>query len=125
VSFRLRDTLLVNYKSVQMTARHQKQDFGQESSLLIDNSKESINKANKFSASQEYSRFGWRWKDLGLLTVVLLLQGGALCVESFLYPLLPEVALEKGLTQAYIGVVFSAYEVGRFLTSAAVGSLVS
>jgi len=108
-----------------MTARYQKQDSSQESSLLIDNSEESINKANEFSKSQEYSKFGWRWKDLGLLTVVLLLQGGALGVETFLYPLFPEVALKKGLTQTYIGVVFSAYEVGRFLTSAVVGSLVS
>jgi len=108
-----------------MTARYQKQDSSQESSLLIDNSKESIKNPNEFSRIQEYSRFGWRWKDLGLLTVVLLLQGGAVCVESFLYPLFPEVALKKGLTQTYIGVVFSAYEVGRFITSAAVGSLVS
>jgi len=107
-----------------MTARYQKQDSSQELSLLIDNSEESTNKANEYSKSQEYSRFGWRWKDLGLLVVIMLLQGGAVCVESFLYPLLPEVALKKGLTQTYIGVVFSAYEVGRFLMSAAVGTLV-
>ncbi|KAF6027624.1 SLC18B1 [Bugula neritina] len=108
-----------------MNARYQKHDSSQESSLLIEKSENTIKKLKEFSASQEYSGFGWRWKDLGLLIVVLLLQGGAVCVESFLYPLLPEVALKIGLTQTYIGVVFSAYEVGRFLTSAAVGSLVS
>jgi len=105
-----------------MTARYNQQDS---KSLLKDNLEESINKSNQYLKNQENSGFGWRWKDLGLLTVVLLLQGGALGVETFLYPLVPEVALEKGLTQTYIGVVFSAYEVGRFITSAAVGSLVS
>jgi len=46
-------TLVLDYNLVQITARYRKQV-----------SEHTIKKSNEYSESQEYSRFGWRWKDL-------------------------------------------------------------
>jgi len=67
----------------------------------------------------------WKWKHVGLLILVVLTQGLVLSADSFLYPFFPEIALAKGLSKTYIGIVFSAYELARFATSPIAGSLVS
>lgn len=66
----------------------------------------------------------WNRRDMSLLVLVVLAQGGSVCSDSFLYPFFPEEALRRGLTQTYIGVVFSSYEMARFVTSPIAGSLV-
>jgi len=108
-----------------MTPEYSKQDSSQELSPLIDNSGENLKGSYKHSQSQENLRLCGKWKEFGLLTVVVLLQGVVVCSESFLYPFFPEEAIKRGLTQTHIGIVFSAYELGRFLTAGIAGSLVS
>ncbi|KAF6021974.1 hypothetical protein EB796_019723 [Bugula neritina] len=42
-------------------------------------------------------RAEWLWKEFSILAVVLLIQGGAVCADSFLYPFFPEEARKRGL----------------------------
>jgi len=104
-----------------MTSEYYEHDCSQELSPFIDSSEESLKDSSEHSKYQANSK----WKDFGLLTVVVLLQGAVVCSESFLYPFFPEEAVKRGLTQTHIGIVFSAYELGRFLTAGIAGSLVS
>jgi len=67
----------------------------------------------------------WKWKHMGLLLLVVLTQALVLSADTFLYPFFPEIALAKGISRTYIGIVFSAYELARFATSPIAGSLVS
>lgn len=59
------------------------------------------------------------------LLALLALQFCHLTTDSFLIPFYPSEAFRKGLTQAQIGVVYSAYELTRFLSAPIFGSLVS
>ncbi|KAF6035980.1 hypothetical protein EB796_005712 [Bugula neritina] len=62
---------------------------------------------------------------MGLLLLVVLTQALVLSADTFLYPFFPEIALAKGISRTYIGIVFSAYKLARFATSPIAGSLVS
>jgi len=87
----------------------------EESKLLDDDDSEKKIKEDKT----------WKRKHVGLLLLVVLTQALVLSADTFLYPFFPGIALAKGLSRTYIGIVFSAYELARFATSPIAGSLVS
>jgi len=72
-----------------------------------------------------HQKTGYRWKEIALFLVVLCMQCGTTISESFMLPFFPIEADKRHLTQTHTGIVFSAYEVARFLTSPIAGSLVS
>lgn len=59
-----------------------------------------------------------------LLFIILLLQFFSLCADTFIYPFFPYVSAKRGLTHTEVGLVFSAYDLPRFITSPIFGSLV-
>ncbi|KAF6041445.1 hypothetical protein EB796_000243 [Bugula neritina] len=65
------------------------------------------------------------WKERLLVVRVLTVQFIALCTDTFLYPFFPQEATAKGLTPTHIGIVFSSFELARFVSSLATGCLVS
>jgi len=90
-----------------------------ENEVLLEDSK------NQEKAENTGQKTGFRWKEIALFLVVLCMQCGTAISESFMFPFFPIEADKRQLTQTHIGLVFSAYEVGRFLTSPIAGSLVS
>jgi len=64
------------------------------------------------------------WKERLLMVVVLTIQFVARCTDTFLYPFFPQEATAKGLTPTHIGIVFSSFELSRFLTFFTIGYLV-
>ena len=63
-------------------------------------------------------------KQIGLVFIVLFGQFCALCLDTFIFPFFPVIATKKGLTEFHFGLVYSAYEFARFITSPIYGSLV-
>jgi len=60
-----------------------------------------------------------------LLVVVLLFsQFVAQCTDTFLFPFFPYKAKNKGLNEIDIGIVFSSFELARFVTAPVLGYLV-
>lgn len=59
------------------------------------------------------------------LIALLCLQFCHLTTDSFLIPFYPQEAYSKGLGQFHVGVVYSAYELARFLSAPIFGSVVS
>ncbi|KAF6022350.1 hypothetical protein EB796_019338 [Bugula neritina] len=61
-----------------------------------------------------------------LLVVVLLFsQFVAQCTDTFLFPFFPYKAKNKGLNEIDIGIVFSSFELARFVTAPVLGYLLS
>ena len=63
-------------------------------------------------------------KQISLVLIVMISQFCALCPDTFIFPFFPVVATEKGLTEFHFGLVYSAYELARFIMSPVYGSLV-
>ena len=60
-----------------------------------------------------------------MLVSLLSLQFCVLATDTFIIPFFPAVAHEKGLTEIHIGVIYSAYEMTRFIMSPVYGTKVS
>ena len=65
-----------------------------------------------------------RWKQRGMLAVVLILILCVLIPETAIYPFFPDMAKVKGLSSTQIGIVFAAFDISRFIASPIFGSLV-
>jgi len=60
-----------------------------------------------------------------LFASILSAQFVSICQDTFLFPFFPQEANKKGLNSIHIGLIFSCFEVSRFISSLAVGYLVS
>ena len=60
-----------------------------------------------------------------IVFMILSLQFLALCSDTVIYPFFPKVAYDRGISNTNIGVVFSSYDLARFVASPIFGSLVS
>lgn len=60
-----------------------------------------------------------------LLASILAVQFFSFCADTIIYPFFPNIAVRKGLTNADIGLVFSAFDFPRFVSFPIFGSLVS
>ena len=64
-------------------------------------------------------------QELALTLTLFGVQFLALCSDGIIFPFYPNVAVERGISNVLVGVVFSAYDITRFLSSPIFGSLVS
>ena len=77
---------------------------------------------SKDEADKQYPSIG---RQRVMLCTVLLLQFCSLCADTIIFPFFPLVAKEKGLTSTHVGIVFTSFDLSRFLFSPIFGSLVS
>ena len=78
--------------------------------------------ASSDAADKQYLSIG---KQRVMLCTILLLQFCSLCADTIIFPFFPLVAKEKGLTSTHVGIVFTSFDLSRFLFSPIFGSLVS
>ena len=64
-------------------------------------------------------------KMVAIVIVTLFIQFWALCSDSVITVFFGNVARSKGLSYSQIGIVFSSYDLARFISSPLAGSLVS
>ena len=64
-------------------------------------------------------------RRLGILFTSLSLLFFALCADYLIYPFFPNIAKKKGFSNTEIGVVYTAYNFARFLSSPITAWLVS
>lgn len=64
-------------------------------------------------------------KQRSMMAVILFLQFLTLSTDTILLPFFPSIGKAKGLTHTEVGVVFSAFEISRFISFPIFGSLVS
>lgn len=63
-------------------------------------------------------------KQRAILLVIIGLQFCSICGETVIYPFFTKVALDRGLTPLQMGLVFSSFDLSRFVSSAIYGSMV-
>ena len=82
--------------------------------------------ADKSDEESESSRSSLtKSKQRIMLASLLSLQFCVLSTDSFLIPFFPTIAHQKGLTEIHVGIIYSAYEMTRFMMSPVYGSKVS
>lgn len=64
-------------------------------------------------------------RELAMMFTLYFVQFLALCSDSIIVPFFPKVAVERGISNLLIGLVFASYDLTRFLASPICGSLVS
>ncbi|XP_067944464.1 MFS-type transporter SLC18B1-like [Watersipora subatra] len=62
-------------------------------------------------------------KHNSMVVIIIALIFLSFCIDTLLFPFFPDVALSKGLLQAEIGIVFSAFDLARFVTAPITGSM--
>ena len=77
---------------------------------------------SKDAEEKQYPSIG---RQRVMLCTVLLLQFCSLCADTIIYPFFPLVAKDKRLTSTHIGIVFTSFDLSRFLFSPIFGSVVS
>ena len=64
-------------------------------------------------------------RRIGILTTSLSLLFFTLCFDFIIYPFFPKVAINKGFTNTEIGVVYTAYNFAKLVSSSITAILVS
>ncbi|XP_067943440.1 MFS-type transporter SLC18B1-like [Watersipora subatra] len=64
-------------------------------------------------------------KKYGMLLFLMFLQCLSRGSDTLLYPFYPEVARAEGVTMAYIGLIYSAYDLARFIFSPFFGTILT
>ncbi|XP_067943441.1 MFS-type transporter SLC18B1-like [Watersipora subatra] len=64
-------------------------------------------------------------KNYGMLIFLVFLQCLSRGSDTMIYPFYPEVARVEGVTMAYIGIVYSAYDLARFISSPIFGTILT
>lgn len=84
-------------------------ELGQQEDRVSENADhtQSTTEEEKLSSSRQWM----------VLVAFLILQFVTTCIDTFLFPFFTETALEKGLHEIQIGIIFCAYDFSRFAGS--------